>query len=78
MTDGQREASGYPRQNFVIASNYSQDHPHPDCVADDDHFRPLWDAYCDTLSHETHTAVCPIGEDENGEWQYLEFDYAGY
>lgn len=79
MTDEQREASGFPRQNFVIASNYSQDNPHPDYVADDDHFRPLWDAYCDeTLSHETHTAVCPIGEDENGEWQYLEFDYAGY
>ncbi len=78
MTDEQRELTGYKKSGFTITSNYAQDHPHPDYTADDAHFRPLWDTYFDTLSRETHTALCAIGENEYEEWRYLEFDYAGY
>ena len=78
MTDEQREASGFAKADFIITSNYAQDHPHPDYTADDDRFSPLWEAYAGELSHETHIATCPIGEDENGEWRYLAFDYTGY
>ena len=78
MTDEQRELTGYKKSGFTITSNYAQDHSHPDYVADDDHFRPLWDTYFDTLTRDTHTVNCAIGENEYGEWQYLEFDYSGY
>ena len=78
MTDAQREATGYAKEGYTITSNFAQDHPHPDYTADDDHFSPLWTTWYDALSHETHTLTCAIGEDANGEWQYLDFDYAGY
>ena len=78
MTDEQRELTGHSKAGCTITSNYAQDHPHPEYTADDDHFRPLWGTYFDSLSHETHTVVCAIGENEYGEWNYLDFDYAGY
>lgn len=78
MTDEQREETGFAKKDFVITSNYAQDHPHPDYRADDDHFRPLWSAYYGELLRDVHIAYCPIGEDENGEWRFLEFDYTGY
>ena len=43
MDDAQREAADdYRKEDFVITSNYAQDHPHPDYSADDPAFRPLW------------------------------------
>ena len=78
MTDEQRKTTGYAKEDFVFASNYSVDHPHPDYAADDDHFRPLWETTFESLSRETRTVVCAIGEDENGERRCLEFDYTGY
>ena len=34
--------NGYRKEDFVITSNYAQDHPHPDYAADDSTFAPLW------------------------------------
>lgn len=78
MTDEQRTVNGYGKEEYVIASNYAQDHPHPDYVADDDTFRPLWDLTFDSFSHETHTVLCPLTESDYGEWTYYEFDYSGF
>ena len=78
MTDEQRTLNGYGREEYVIASNFSQDHPHPDYVADDDTFRPLWDKYFETFFHETHTILCSAETGDYGEWTYFEFDYTGY
>ena len=77
MTDEQREVNGYGKEEYVITSNYAQDHPHPDYTANDDTFRPLWDKSFESFSHETHTILCWT-ESEYGEWTYFEFDYAGY
>ena len=78
MTDEQREVNGYGKAEYIITSNYSQDHPHPDYAADDDFFRPLWDQMFETFFHETHTILCPKEQSYYGEWTYFEFDYAGY
>ena len=78
MNDEQREVTGYGRDTHRITSNYSQDHPHPNYVADDDTFRPLWDQDYAGFDHEKKIIYCPIGEDANGEWSYYEFDYTGY
>ena len=77
MTDEQRAATGYSKDRYIIASNYAQDHPHPDCTADDDTFRPLWDKVLGSFSHEDHMIYCPV-ENENGGRSCFEFDYAGY
>lgn len=78
MTDEQREANGYGKAEYTITSNYAQDHPHPDYVADDDTFRPLWDKDFDSFSHETHTIRCWTQSGYYGEWTEYLFDYAGY
>ena len=78
MTDEQREANGYGKAEYTITSNYAQDHPHPDYVADDDFFRPLWDKDFDSFSHETHTIRCWTESGYYGEWTEYLFDYAGY
>ncbi len=77
MTDEQREATGYGKAEYVIASNYAQDHPHPDYTADDDTFRPLWDRTFVSFDHETRT-IRASRENDYGEWLDLEFDYTGY
>ncbi|MBR0082177.1 MAG: hypothetical protein IJP98_05515 [Clostridia bacterium] len=78
MTDEQREYNGYGKEEYVIVSNYSQDHPHPDYVADDDTFRPLWDKNFETFFHDTHTILCRDMSEDDCTWSYFEFDYAGY
>ena len=77
MTDEQREVWGYGKNEYVIASNYAQDHPHPDYVADDETFAPLWDKTFETFFHDTHTILCWT-ESYYGEWMYFEFDYTGF
>ena len=77
MNDEQRAATGYEKSCFTITSNYAQDHPHPDYVADDDTFRPLWEHVFEQFSHEEHTVYCPTEENDYGEWSYFTFDYAG-
>ena len=78
MTDQQREATGYGKEEYIIASNYAQDHAHPDYVADDPFFEALWDTSFETFFHDTHTILCWAETGDYGEWTYLKFDYSDY
>ena len=79
MTDEKREEEdSYDPSTFYAVSHYSQDHPHPAYVADDETFAPLWEYEFESFDHETHTVLCPAGQSEYGEWTYFRFDYAGY
>ncbi len=54
MDDAQREAmDGYRRDDFTITSNYAQEHPHPDYVADDHSFWPLWGGELISFDHKS-------------------------
>lgn len=78
MTDAQREAADcYSKDDFVICSHYSQEHPHPDYAADDDSFREIWDGRLLGFDHETHTLSYSA---YNDDWQPVEktFDYTGW
>lgn len=78
MTDEQREAADdYSRDNFVICSNYAQDHPHPDYTADDDSFRELWRGWFSSFDHASRTLSYSAW---NADWELVEmdFDYAGW
>ena len=78
MDDNQREqADCYAPSTFNITSNYAQDHPHPDYVADDDTFRPLWGGTLEAVSREDSRLV-GWKYDENWEREDFEFDYSGY
>ena len=77
MTDEQREASGFSRDEFVITSNYSQDHPHPDYIADDDFFAPVWDCRAESFSHEEKKLHCWKFA-MSGDREYFDFDYSGF
>jgi hypothetical protein len=79
MTDEKREEEdSYDPATFYAVSHYSQDHPHPDYIADDETFSPLWAYDFESFSHETHTVLCPKEQSEYGEWSYEAFDYTGY
>lgn len=79
MTDAKREEEdSYDPATFYAVSHYSQDHPHPAYVADDETFSPLWDLFFESLDHETHTVLCPIEVGDFGEWSHFRFDYTGY
>lgn len=78
MTDQQREATGYGKEEYVIASNYAQDHAHPDYVADDPFFQDLWDTSFEAFFHDTHTILCWAETGDYGEWTYLKFDYTDF
>ena len=79
MTDEKREEEdSYDPATFYAVSHYAQDHPHPDYVANDDTFRPLWDRAFEALDRATHTVVCPGEENAYGEWTNFRFDYSGY
>ncbi len=78
MTDEQREeCDSYTPDTFVIASNYSQDHPHPDYKADDTFFEPVWDTYLDSFDHDTGKMNCRY-YDDNFDEKIMEFDYSGF
>ena len=79
MTDAKREEEdSYDPATFYAVSHYSQDHPHPAYVADDETFSPLWDLFFESFDHETHTVLCPIEVGDFGEWSHFRFDYTGY
>ncbi len=79
MTDAKREEEdSYDPATFYAVSHYSQDHPHPDYVADDETFAPLWDQFFEALDRDTHTVLCPTTQSDYGEWSYFRFDYTGY
>lgn len=76
MTDEQREASGFPRDEFVITSNYSQDNPHPDYAADDARYSVLWDYAFNELFPDGDKLSC-WRYTEGWRKEYMEFDYSG-
>ena len=79
MTDAKREEEdSYDPATFYAVSHYSQDHPHPAYVADDETFSPLWDLFFESLDRKNHTVVCPIEVGDFGEWSHFRFDYTGY
>ncbi len=78
MDDAQREAEDcYDRNDFIICSNYAQDHPHPDYAADDDTFREIWGSHFISFDHETHT-ITYEKYDDYGELRTFSFDYTGW
>ena len=78
MTDGQRfRADSYDPSTFIVTSNYSQDYPHPDYVADDETFSPIWNYMLYSFIPEENKLVC-YREDDNGEMDTIEFDYSGF
>ena len=77
MTDEQRDLTGYNRAEYIITSNYAQDHPHPDYTADDDTFRPVWDYTFEAFFPAEDKLLCWQYAD-NLEKDYLECDYAGF
>ena len=77
MDDAQREAAdGYLRENFVITSNYAQDHPHPDYAADDRTFSPLWGGEFVSFDHGSRTLTYRKF-DSGAQWATLTFRYDG-
>ena len=76
MTDEKRSEEFLP-EDFVIASNYTQEHAHPEYAADDDTFRPLWDTSLDTFDHDEHI-IYSWAYDQDGTPVRKEFDYTGY
>ena len=78
MDDAQREAEDDYRPNdFVICSNYAQDHPHPEYAADDDSFRELWGGYFIGFDHETRTITYEKYDEVSGT-EIQSFDYTGW
>lgn len=75
MNDERREtADGYSPEDYTICSNYAQDHPHPDYVADDDSFRDIWEGRFVSFDHESRT----LRYWQRSEWSTLSFNYAGW
>ncbi|MBQ9593873.1 MAG: hypothetical protein IJR36_08365 [Lachnospiraceae bacterium] len=77
MMNDEKRAEYFDPNEFVICSVYTQEHEHPDYVADDDTFRPLWTAYLDDFDHKTHIMHCHT-LDDNGNAIPMKFDYTGY
>ena len=77
MDDARREEDGFSRENFRLCSNYAQDHPAPDCAAEDDSFRALWGGDCLGFDHDTRT-IYYEKYDDTGVWVTCSFDYTGW
>ena len=78
MTDQQREdEDGYMRSDFVICSNYAQDHPHPAYAAVDDSFREIWRGRCLEFDREKNVLSYSAYNDE-GQFVEMTFDYTGW
>ena len=78
MTDTQREnEDDYSRTDFVICSHYSNDHPHPEYVADDETFREIWEGRFMEFDHEHHILTYSAYNDQ-GQWVAKTFDYSGW
>lgn len=79
MTDEKREEEDfYKPETFYAVSHYAQDHPHPDYVANDDTFAPLWEHMFESLDRRNRTVICAPEENDYGEWAHVTFDYAGH
>ena len=74
MTDEQRAASGFIREEMTITSNYSGDHPHPDYMANDSTYSVLWDCQFEALFPNENRLRC-WQYTEGWEKAYIDFDY---
>ena len=73
MDDAQREAADdYRKENYVITSNYAQDHPHPDYSADDSTFSPLWCGEYVSFDHPSKILHYRIYDED---WEPVEMTY---
>ena len=77
MTDDQRNEGGFTKKQYIIVSNYSQDHSHPSYSANDETFKKLWRMTFTSFDHDTHT-VNGWRYGDDGEKYYFSFDYSGY
>ena len=77
MNDEQREVTGFGKDSFIIASVYTQDNPHPDYLANDDTFRPVWNGYLEAFFPEENRMLIRKSSDF-GETYHVEFDYTGF
>lgn len=77
MNDEQREVTGFSKDVYFITSNYSRENPHPDYIADDDAFSPLWDRMLETFYPDENILRC-WQYTEGWERDFLDFDYTGY
>ena len=76
-TDESRLEDGFKIEEFIYCSNYSQDHPHLEYVANDETFHELWFVYFDSLDHE-NMLLNYVTFSVLGEPQVRTFDYEGY
>jgi len=78
MSDDQRElADSYLRNNWIICSNYAQDHPHPDYTADDDSFEAIWEGRYVGFDHRNQILTYDTSYDPY-EPKLMYFNYAGW
>ena len=77
MMDDEKRAEEYPPKDYYICASYTEDHEHPDYVADDDSFSPIWEGTLDHFDHDTHTLYYSVMDDK-GDYITKEFDYEGY
>lgn len=77
MTDEQREATGYGKDKYIIASNYAQDHPHPDYAAEDAFFAPIWSYQLEKFLPDEKKMHC-WQYSEGWAQEYFDFDYSGF
>ena len=59
MNDDRRSNyDDFDRSTYRITSNYSQDHPVPEFVADDDKFSPIWNTKFEAIDTEKDILYC--------------------
>ncbi len=77
MNDERRADTGYPKEDYIITSCYTQFHDTPEYTADDDTFSELWDADCDAIdhAHKSLTLRCFDGDETP---KTVQFSYQGY
>lgn len=77
MMDDSTRLESFGADLFVITSNYSQDHPCPEYVADDDFFEAIRGYYLRDFDHNSHTMEIYSFDDAGNETS-KKFDYQGF
>ena len=75
MTDEKRSEEFLPEE-FVIVGSYTQEHEHPEYIADDDTFSLLWDISLDRFDPDENI-IYGWAYDETGSPVQIEFEYSG-
>lgn len=77
MDDQQREDTGFPKEDFMVTSCYTQEHPAPAYRADDHTFSELWETDCDAIDREQKILTLRSC-DEDDNTKTLRFSYKGF